>query len=53
MIAAGKRSDAEWELEEIRALEARFSIRQWLATYPMTDVPQQQRLIELLQTLGV
>jgi DNA-binding winged helix-turn-helix (wHTH) protein/TolB-like protein/tetratricopeptide (TPR) repeat protein len=48
MVAAGDRRAARWEADEIRSLEPRFSVRQWLETYPMTSVPHRERLSALL-----
>lgn len=49
---AGDKSAAAWQAEEIRALQPGFSARAWLATYPMTDSPQQVKLREALAQLG-
>jgi DNA-binding winged helix-turn-helix (wHTH) protein/TolB-like protein/Tfp pilus assembly protein PilF len=48
MIAAGDRRGAEWEAEEIRALDREFSMRRWLKTYPMTSTEQNEKLSRLL-----
>ena len=39
---------ADWEAEEIRAIEPDFNSGVWLETYPMTDKPQIDRLVEVL-----
>ncbi len=49
----GDRDGAEWEAEEIRAIDPLFSIRDWLQTYPMTDVRQTRRLESVLARLGL
>ncbi len=49
----GDRDGAEWEAQEIRAIDPQFSIRDWLQTYPMTDVRQTQRLESILARLGL
>jgi DNA-binding winged helix-turn-helix (wHTH) protein/TolB-like protein/Flp pilus assembly protein TadD len=51
--AAGDRFEAEWEAEEIRSLEAGFSMHDWLETYPLTSAPYRERLQELLAKLGL
>ena len=48
LVATGDRAAARWEADEIRALAPGFTAREWLATYPMTDAAQRQRLLELL-----
>jgi DNA-binding winged helix-turn-helix (wHTH) protein/TolB-like protein/Tfp pilus assembly protein PilF len=53
LIAAGDRLAAEWEAEEIRALDAHFSMRKWLETYPMTSVAHKESLSGLLARLGL
>jgi DNA-binding winged helix-turn-helix (wHTH) protein/TolB-like protein/Flp pilus assembly protein TadD len=52
LVAAGDRQGAEWEAEEIRALDAGFTMRKWLETYPMTSASQKERLSGLLAKLG-
>ena len=47
LVAAGNRSAAEWEADEIRARDADFSMHRWLQTYPLTSERQKQRLLEL------
>ncbi|MGH6608789.1 MAG: winged helix-turn-helix domain-containing tetratricopeptide repeat protein, partial [Burkholderiaceae bacterium] len=49
---AGETAAAEWQASEIRALEPRFDVRNWLASYPMTDAAQKERLTKSLQALG-
>jgi adenylate cyclase len=51
-VTAGDKAAAVWEADEIRALQPRFSIHDWLDTYPMTDVKQQTRLAQALGELG-
>ena len=48
LVAAGDRSSAKWEADEVRALARGFSAREWLATYPMTSMPQRERLLAWL-----
>ena len=51
-VAAGNKASADWEAEEIRALQPGFSGRRWLETYPMTDVAQKTKLTRALGELG-
>lgn len=51
--AHGERSEAEWEGEQIRALDPAFSVRLWLDTYPLTSAPHQQKLALLLAQAGL
>lgn len=51
-VAAGDRAAADWEAEEIRALQPDFSSRAWLETYPMTDGAQKAKLVQALGELG-
>ncbi len=51
-ITAGDKAAAAWEGEEIRALQPGFSTRSWLETYPMTDVAQKAKLVQVLGKLG-
>jgi DNA-binding winged helix-turn-helix (wHTH) protein/TolB-like protein/Tfp pilus assembly protein PilF len=51
--SSGDHDTAAWEAEEIRALEPGFAPRRWLATYPMTDVKQQQQLLAALSAAGI
>jgi DNA-binding winged helix-turn-helix (wHTH) protein/TolB-like protein/Tfp pilus assembly protein PilF len=53
LAAANDAAGAEWEAQEIRALEPRFSLRDWLQTYPLTDGRQQARLLQLLGRVGL
>lgn len=53
LVAAGDRRSAEWEAEEIRALDAGFSMRRWLETYPMTSAEHKDRLSGLLAKVGL
>lgn len=50
---AGERDAAEWQVSEIRSLEPAFSVRNWLASYPMTDAGQKERLVKPLQEMGL
>ncbi len=53
LVAAGDRSDAEWEAEEIRSQDADFSLRGWLDAYPLTSNSQREILQELLAKAGL
>jgi TolB-like protein/Tfp pilus assembly protein PilF len=53
LAARGERADAEWEAEQIRAIEPGFSARGWLATYPLTSERHRERLLELLASAGL
>jgi TolB-like protein/Tfp pilus assembly protein PilF len=52
-VAAGDRTAAEWEAEEIRTLDAGFSMRRWLETYPMTSSKHKEKLSGLLAKVGL
>ena len=52
LAAAGEKSDAAWEAEEIRALQPGFAHRTWLSTHPLTDVKVRARLAQALAALG-
>jgi DNA-binding winged helix-turn-helix (wHTH) protein/TolB-like protein/Tfp pilus assembly protein PilF len=51
--AAGNRSAADWEADQIRARQEGFTARAWLETYPLASAPHQQRLLELLAKVGL
>ena len=51
LMAMGDHAAAKWEADEIRSLQPEFSIRAWLATYPMTSSRQRQRLVTLFAKL--
>jgi DNA-binding winged helix-turn-helix (wHTH) protein/Flp pilus assembly protein TadD len=53
LAAAGESAGARWESDEVRALRPDFSARSWLATYPMQDERQEQRLASLLAHAGL
>ena len=53
LVAAGDRQGAEWEAEEIRALDPGFSMRKWLETYPMTSAPHREKLSGLIAKAGL
>jgi DNA-binding winged helix-turn-helix (wHTH) protein/TolB-like protein len=44
---------ADWEAEEIRAIEPGFTADVWLETYPMTDEAQIERLAKALAHYGM
>jgi len=50
---AGQRDAAAWQVDEIRTLEPAFDVRNWLASYPMTDRGQKERLMNALLDLGL
>ena len=50
---AGERDAAEWQVSEIRTLEPAFNVRTWLASYPLTDPGQTERLVTSLQEMGL
>jgi len=49
----GDQEGAAWQANEIRVFEPNFSANRWLATYPMTDKPQKERLAQALLLLGL
>ena len=49
----GDREGAAWQAEEIRVVDPNFSASRWLATYPMTDKRQKERLAQALLPLGL
>lgn len=49
----GDRDGAAWQTQEVRAIEPDFSASRWLATYPMTDGLQRERLAQALRPLGL
>lgn len=50
---ARQREAAVWQADEIRMLEPRFSAQHWLASYPLTDAGQRERLLGALQEIGL
>ncbi|MFZ5538723.1 MAG: winged helix-turn-helix domain-containing tetratricopeptide repeat protein [Pseudomonadota bacterium] len=53
LAAAGDIGAAEWEADEIRALQREFSMQRWLATYPLTDPGERARLLSLVARAGL
>jgi len=53
LAAAGDRSDAEWEAEQIRIVEPGFALRGWLESYPLTSAAERERLQRLLARAGL
>ncbi len=53
LTAAGDARAAEWEAEEIRALETGFSTRSWLETYPLVSARDRDKLAALLAKAGL
>jgi DNA-binding winged helix-turn-helix (wHTH) protein/TolB-like protein/Tfp pilus assembly protein PilF len=49
----GDQEGASWQAQEIRAVEPNFSANRWLATYPMTDKRQKERLAQALLPFGL
>jgi len=52
-LLARQREPAAWQVDEIRALEPKFSVQSWLASYPLTDAAQKERLARALGELGL
>jgi len=50
---AGERDAAEWQANEIRTLEPGFNIHTWLASYPMTDAGQKEKLVKSMKEIGL
>lgn len=53
MAAAGDRSSAEWECEQIRALAPGFSLERWLDSYPLTSASHRETLTRSLASVGL
>ncbi len=53
MAAAGDRRGAEWEAEEIRALDRGFTMQRWLETYPLASAELRKQLSELAAVAGL
>lgn len=53
LVELGDRKGAAWQADEIRVVEPNFSANRWLATYPMTDKLQKERLAQALLLLGL
>jgi TolB-like protein/Tfp pilus assembly protein PilF len=53
LARAGRRDEAAWEAEEIRALEPTFRVREWLKSYPMADARQRERVQQSVESLGL
>lgn len=53
LVELGDREGAAWQTHEIRAIEPHFSVNRWLATYPMTDERQKERLAQALLPFGL
>ena len=51
-VAAGNKTAAAWEAEEIRALEPGFTIRRWLETNPTADITLRTKIVKALGELG-
>jgi DNA-binding winged helix-turn-helix (wHTH) protein/TolB-like protein/Flp pilus assembly protein TadD len=52
-MAAGHRTAAEWETQEIQSLDPRFSLRSWLEGYPLSSAPHRAKLGEALAKAGL
>jgi Flp pilus assembly protein TadD len=48
---AGDASAARWQVDEIRILNPAFRGTVWLATYPLVDAVQRERLLSALKGL--
>jgi Flp pilus assembly protein TadD len=53
LMAAGDEPGALWEAEEIRTLQPDFKASRWLESYPMSDIGQRQRLVDLLAKVNL
>jgi DNA-binding winged helix-turn-helix (wHTH) protein/TolB-like protein/Tfp pilus assembly protein PilF len=53
LVAHGERGEAQWEAEQIRALEPGFSVPRWLDTYPLASEPHREKLRLLLSQAGL
>ena len=53
LAARGERAEAEWEADQIRAIEPGFTARDWLQTYPLTSPRHRERLLQLLAGAGL
>lgn len=53
LAAAGNDGAAEWEGVEIRSIDAAFSVRTWLQSYPMSSAQYLERLEKLLVRAGL
>lgn len=51
--STGDHEAAEWQRDEILALQPDFDVGNWLQTYPMTDPGQRQQLLSALATAGL
>ncbi len=53
LLAAGRKGDAQWEAEEIRAMRPAFSGAAWVARMPIEHAGQRQRLSDAMAELGL
>jgi TolB-like protein/cytochrome c-type biogenesis protein CcmH/NrfG len=53
LVAHDERPAAEWEADQILVRHEGFSLRAWLQTYPMTSARQQERLAQLVSSVGL
>ena len=53
LSARGDRAGAQWQADEIRAVDDDFTLAQWLGAYPMTSATQRERLVVLLAPAGL
>jgi DNA-binding winged helix-turn-helix (wHTH) protein/TolB-like protein/Tfp pilus assembly protein PilF len=53
LVAHDERPAAEWEADQILVRHEGFRLRAWLETYPMTNTRQQERLAQLVATVGL
>lgn len=52
-VAMDDRATGEWELNEISMLQPDVVLKDWLATYPMTDAHQVEQLTAALTSAGL
>lgn len=53
LAAHGEPGEAQWEADQIRTLEPGFSVQRWLASYPLSSTPLEQKLARLLAQAGL
>jgi DNA-binding winged helix-turn-helix (wHTH) protein/TolB-like protein/Flp pilus assembly protein TadD len=53
LAASGDRPGAEWEVQEIRALDRSLDAAKWLDGYPLASAPHRERLAALLAQAGL
>ena len=53
LLAAGDRSAASWQAEELRAVKPDFTVQRWLETNPTAEGEFKARLVRSLADLGL